>query len=209
MTGRPRRRARLAAAQGASGEPPRPGPELPPRPPDGAPAAEMRAYFEQVRGILRAELRELRRPQREADLRAGRVRPRNRAEVELFGAGPIDKSADDERDPEDMCPAPERPEEPVQVSEATPEEIGRWMADRLQRDGQLNQPAVAREIARRFGEGFTRISPGGHLAIAPPVLQAFRKAAGGPTWNQRGLCWVSRPGRKSVVFEVHPKAVTR
>jgi len=85
MAGRPGRRARLAAAaQAASGEPPRQPVELPPKPADDAPEAEKRAYAEQVRAILRAELRELRRPQREADLRAGRVRPKNRAEMEIF-----------------------------------------------------------------------------------------------------------------------------
>jgi hypothetical protein len=85
MTGRPRRRARLAAAaQAASGEPPRRPMELPPKPADDAPEAEKRAYANQLRDTLRAELRELRRPQREADLRAGRVRPKNRAEMEIF-----------------------------------------------------------------------------------------------------------------------------
>jgi hypothetical protein len=85
VTGRPKRRARLAAAaQAASGEPPRQPIELPPKPPEDAPEAEKRAYADQLRGILRAELRELRRPQREADLRAGRVRPKNRAEMEIF-----------------------------------------------------------------------------------------------------------------------------
>ena len=85
MAGRPGRRARLAAAaQAASGEPPRQPVELPPKPAEDAPEAEKRAYADQVRGILRAELRELRRPQREADLRAGRVRPKNHAEIEIF-----------------------------------------------------------------------------------------------------------------------------
>jgi hypothetical protein len=88
MAGRPGRRARLAAAgQAASGEPPRPPLELPPKPADDAPEAEKRVYADQVRSILRAELRELRRPQREADLRAGRVRPKNRAEMEIFAEG--------------------------------------------------------------------------------------------------------------------------
>jgi hypothetical protein len=58
--------------------------ELPPKPAEDAPEAEKRAYADQVRSILRAELRELRRPQREADLRAGRGRPKNRAEMEIF-----------------------------------------------------------------------------------------------------------------------------
>jgi hypothetical protein len=80
MTGRPGRRACLAAAaQAASGEPPRQAVELPPKPADDAPEAEKR-----MPTILRAELHELRRPQREADLRAGRVRPKNRAEMEIF-----------------------------------------------------------------------------------------------------------------------------
>jgi hypothetical protein len=85
MTGRPGRRARLAAAaQAASGEPLRQPLELPPKPADDAPESEKRAYADQLRGLLRAELRELRRPQREAALRAGRVRPKNRAEMTIF-----------------------------------------------------------------------------------------------------------------------------
>jgi len=85
MAGRPGRRARLAAAaQAASGEPPRQPIELPPKPAEDAPEAEKRAYADQLRAILRADLLELRRPQREADLRAVRVRPKNRAEMAIF-----------------------------------------------------------------------------------------------------------------------------
>ena len=57
---------------------------MPPKPAEDAPEAEKRAYADQLRAVLRAELRELRRPQREADLRAGRARPKNRAEMEIF-----------------------------------------------------------------------------------------------------------------------------
>ena len=92
MAGRPGRRARLAAAaQAASGNPPQQRAELPPKPAEDAPEAEKRAYAAQLRGILRAELRELRRPQREADLRAGRVRPKNRAEMEIFAKDILDE----------------------------------------------------------------------------------------------------------------------
>jgi hypothetical protein len=101
MAGRPGRRGRLAAAaREASGEPPRPPLKLPPKPPEDVSEAEKRAYYDQVRRILRTELRELRRPRREADLRAGQVQPRNRAEIELFGADLIDRHLDDGQDPD-------------------------------------------------------------------------------------------------------------
>jgi hypothetical protein len=72
MAGRPGRRARLEAAK---------RPELPEFPAPAKPLDEMSPAEREVHTReLRKFLRELRRPAREATLRAGRAKPRNRAE---------------------------------------------------------------------------------------------------------------------------------
>ena len=47
---------------------------------------EQREYAKELRAALRRELAELNRPKRERRLRRGEVRPRNRAEMEIFAA---------------------------------------------------------------------------------------------------------------------------
>jgi hypothetical protein len=84
MAGRPKRRARLEAM--AQIEFPKPG-----KPLTEMDASEREAF----RRDLRKFQRDLNRPQREADLRAGKVRPRNRAETELFLSDLRDRRADD------------------------------------------------------------------------------------------------------------------
>ena len=215
MAGRPGRRARLAAAaQAASGEPPRPPRqpvELPPKPAEDAPEAEKQAWTAEVRRILRAELRELNRPARETALRAGRAKPRNRAEMEIFA-----KDLLGERDA--LIAGPERTQQERQAKQgelttrpdpvpaieqaggtATPEEVGRWMAERVQQDGRLSQRTAAREIAERFGSRFTYLNDNGHPAIDKAVLAAFR-ASGTAFWVARARYWRPRteddgPGR--------------
>lgn len=58
---------------------------------------------------LRKFLRELKRPQREADLRAGRVRPKNRAEMEIFAKDILGEQGSPS-DP--LAPSPERARPP-------------------------------------------------------------------------------------------------
>jgi hypothetical protein len=76
MAGRPRRRARLEAAQ----RPELPEFPTPPKPQGDMSPAERQAYTRELRKFLH----ELKQPQREADLRAGRIAPKNRAEMEIF-----------------------------------------------------------------------------------------------------------------------------
>jgi hypothetical protein len=66
------------------------------------------------------------------------------------------------------------------------------MANYLEHDGCLDQRDAAHELAGRFGERFTYVTGTGHLAISQGVPRAFRKAAGGPSWDQRSLCWLPR-----------------
>lgn len=66
-----------------------------------------------------------------------------------------------------------------------------WLAA-LEQDGHLDQRDAAHELASRFGERFTYLTANGHLAISQRVITAFRKAAGGPSWDQRSLCWHPR-----------------
>ncbi len=74
--------------------------------------------------------------------------------------------------------------------QATAEEVGLWMASRLKEDGRLYQRSTAREIAESFGSEHTYVNDNGNLAIGKRVLKAFREAAGGPSWDRRGLCWL-------------------
>ena len=101
MAGSPRKRARReAAAAAAGGATPRTRPELSPKPAEDAPAAEQKIYYDALRSSLAAELRDLKRPAREAAIRAGRARPRNRAEVEIFASDLLARRVDvDDQDP--------------------------------------------------------------------------------------------------------------
>ena len=45
---------------------------------------EQREYAQELRRVIRRELAELNRPKRERKLRRGLVRPKNRAELEIF-----------------------------------------------------------------------------------------------------------------------------
>ena len=63
----------------------------PPDLPEHKPVSEMtpeerREYAKELARITRRELAELNRPKRERRLRRGEVRPRNRAEMEIFAA---------------------------------------------------------------------------------------------------------------------------
>jgi hypothetical protein len=73
VTGRPRRRARLAALEAALSDE-----ALPPLPPDATPEQQ----HERARVMLSA----IRRANREQKIRAGRVTPRTYAEAEIFAS---------------------------------------------------------------------------------------------------------------------------
>jgi hypothetical protein len=62
-------------------------------------AEEQREYAKELRAALRRELAELNRPKRERKLRRGLVKPRNRAEWEIFATDLLkDKPGSDQPD---------------------------------------------------------------------------------------------------------------
>jgi hypothetical protein len=170
------------------------------------PVAEMTTeehgeLLRELRRITRRELAELNRPKRERKLRKGLVTPRNHAELAIFlvrEAEPPGDQAGPRRRPfrasrQAIAADIERLARTEQVGDgATAEEVGQWMARRLEEDGRLDQRSAARVIADRFGEEFTSLTGKGNLAISQRVLRAFREAASGPSWDQRSLCWLPR-----------------
>jgi hypothetical protein len=74
---------------------------------------------------------------------------------------------------------------------ATPDEVAKWMTERMQQAGRLSQRRAAREIAERFGESFVYLNDNGHTAIAKEVLAAFR-ATGTAFWVARARYWRPR-----------------
>jgi hypothetical protein len=103
MAGRPRRRARLEAAERAK------LPEFPtlPKPVTEMTAAERAAYTAQLRRAIRDD-----------EVRRGRRPPRSMHEVEIWRATlPVGDAHSSRTDNQDS------PEESVLVSDATPEEI--------------------------------------------------------------------------------------
>jgi hypothetical protein len=82
------------------------------------------------------------------------------------------------------------------VSEATPEAIAQWMADRLQQQDRLYQRKTVHEIAEKFGDEFTYRNKNGNLAIDQRILKAFRSASGDTVvWSRWGYFWRKRePG---------------
>jgi hypothetical protein len=91
VAGRPKRRAlRAALAQQETQESSKPE----------KPAAEMTPdELAEYRNDLRRRLRDLKQPQREADLRAGRARPRTMAEIEIFATDLLKRGVVDDEDP--------------------------------------------------------------------------------------------------------------
>lgn len=62
-------------------------------------AEEQREYAKELRAALRRELAELNRPKRERRLRRGEVRPKNRAELEIFAADHLGRNVEEETEP--------------------------------------------------------------------------------------------------------------
>ena len=177
----------------------------PPELPEHKPVSEMTReerleYAGELRRVIRQEMAELNRPKRERKLRRGFVRPRNQAERDLFladlreeelrgGARRPERHARRQHPPQDGREGITAEQLP---DNATAEDVARWMANCLERDGHLDQLDAAHELAGRFGEQFTHLTAKGHLAISKRVLRAFREAADGPSWDQRSLCWLPR-----------------
>lgn len=182
------------------------GRRRPPALPAHKPVAEMTTeehgeLLRELRRITRQELAELNRPKRERKLRKGLVTPRNHAELAIFlvreGEPPGDQAGRRQRPSrasrQAIAADTERLARTEQVGDgATAEDVGHWMARRLEEDGRLDQRSAARVIAEHFGGEFTYVNDNGNLAIDKRVLRAFRKAANGPSWDQRALCWLPR-----------------
>jgi hypothetical protein len=176
MAGRPRRRARLEAAERG---------ELPELPKPSKPLTEMTA------AELTAHTAQLRRALRDDEVRRGRRPPRSMREVEIWRA--TLPGADDQTGRNGAHRETGRSEGPVLVSDATPEDIAKWMADRLEQAGRLRQAVAVAEIAKRFGEQFTYLNDNGNPAIDKRVLKAFRKITGDTAvWQRWGSCWRKR-----------------
>jgi hypothetical protein len=84
----------------------------------------------------------------------------------------------------------------------TPESVARWMLSQIERDGELYQEVAASEIFDQFGDEFTYENDNGNLAIAKPVLAAFRNVTGDAVvWERGERKWRKRealddPGRQ-------------
>lgn len=98
MAGSPKKRARREAAAAARAA----LPEFPERskPLEEMGPAEKQEYVEQLRQRVRAELKVFKQGRRETDLRAGKVRPKNRAELEIFASDLLNRRVDDDEDPD-------------------------------------------------------------------------------------------------------------
>ena len=157
-----------------------PEPEKPFREMTGA---ERGAYFGQLRRALRDD-----------EVRSGSRRPQTMREFGIAREGQLEREERMTRRAERAGRSQQPPQDGQEAitaehlpGNATAEDAGRWMAACLERDGRLDQRDAAHELAGRFGEQFTYVT-----AISQGVLRAFRKAAGGPSWDQRSLCWLPR-----------------
>jgi len=85
---------------------------------------------------------------------------------------------------------------------ATADEVAVWMVAELKRDAMLLQSDAAYSISDKFGEEFVYTNDSGNLAIAKPVLKAFRELTeeiavwerGTRTWRLREN--YDQPGRR-------------
>ena len=98
MAGSPKKRARREAAAAARAA----LPEFPERtkPLEEMTPAEQQEHVEQLRQRVRAELKVFKQGRRETDLRAGKARPRNFAEIEIFAADLLNRRVDDDKNPD-------------------------------------------------------------------------------------------------------------
>ena len=75
----------------------------------------------------------------------------------------------------------------------TPESVARSMLSQIERHGELYQEEAVSEIFAQFGEWFTYENDSGNLAIAKPVLAAFRMVTGDAiVWERSERRWRKR-----------------
>ncbi len=83
----------------------------------------------------------------------------------------------------------------------TPRDVAEWMARQVEQ-GALYQDTVVWSIRREFGEQFVHEDANGNLAVARPVLRAFRKLTEQTiVWDRGDRAWRLRephdqPGRQ-------------
>ncbi|MEU5554296.1 hypothetical protein ABZ738_31445 [Micromonospora sp. NPDC047793] len=88
------------------------------------------------------------------------------------------------------------------MSAVTTEIVATWMARQVQTKGALHQDDAVEVILREFGDEFVYDNDNGNLAIARPVLRAFRNLTNGSiVWDREHRMWRPRepgdaPGRQ-------------
>lgn len=82
-----------------------------------------------------------------------------------------------------------------------PDDVARWMLNRIENGEELYQQDVVYEISEQFGEQFVYDNERGNLAIDKKVLAAFRKISEEKVVWEKGMrMWRKRqdydePGR--------------
>ncbi len=73
---------------------------------------------------------------------------------------------------------------------ATSQGVAEWMASELSRVKFLEQEVAVINIQRKFGKDHVYFNENGNLAIAKPVLAAFRKLTSGTVvWDRSDRLW--------------------
>ncbi|MFI7157269.1 DUF6953 family protein [Micromonospora chalcea] len=80
--------------------------------------------------------------------------------------------------------------------------VATWMARQVRTNGVLYQDDAVEVILREFGDAFVYDNENGNIAIARPVLRAFRNLTNGSVvWDREHRMWRPRepsdaPGRQ-------------
>ena len=92
------------------------------------------------------------------------------------------------------------------VHMSTPEDVARWMLDKLEKAGYLYQWEAILEIQSRFGDDFTYLNESRNFAIDCRVLRSFSNLTEDTVvWKRAEHCWARRgphhpPGRQAHRF---------
>lgn len=75
----------------------------------------------------------------------------------------------------------------------TAESVARWMLSEIEKHGELYQASAVADISGTFGDDFTTENDRGNMAIAKPVLAAFRKLTSDTVvWDRNERMWRKR-----------------
>lgn len=81
----------------------------------------------------------------------------------------------------------------MEKPEHTPDEIAKWMLDKIESENFVYQETVVYDISSRFGEEFTYLNDAGNLAIRRDVLKALRKISeDSVVWERGERMWRRR-----------------